>query len=150
MNHAELAKQNFESGCNCAQAVLLAFSDLTGLNRETALRLSSSFGGGMGRMREVCGALSGMFLAAGLLYGTLDSDSQAEKGEHYARIRALADAFAEKNGAIVCRTLLGVDRNGDPVPQARTAQYYAQRPCGQFCFDAAQILDDYIAAHPQP
>lgn len=148
MTHAEKAKELFESGCNCAQAVFLAFADLTGLDRETALKLSSSFGGGMGRMREVCGALSGMFLAAGLLYGTTDAATGEEKAAHYARIRELASAFREKHGSILCRDLLGIDDNGDPKPTPRTKQYYQGRPCAGFCYDAAQILDDYIQSHP--
>lgn len=148
MTHPELARQLFENGCNCAQAVFLAFSDLTGVERESALRLSSSFGGGMGRLREVCGAVSGMFMAAGLLYGTTDTATQEEKAAHYARIQALAAAFREKHGTILCRELLGIDANGNPTPDARTPEYYKSRPCSQICYDAAQVLDDYIAANP--
>lgn len=148
MTHAEKAKELFESGCNCAQAVFLAFSDLTGLERETALKLSSSFGGGMGRMREVCGAVSGMFMAAGLLYGTTDNSAREEKATHYARIRELAAAFREQHDSVLCRDLLGIAPDGDPAPSVRTTQYYQDRPCATFCHDAAQILDDYIRSHP--
>ena len=148
MTHPELAKHFFENGHNCAQAVFLAFSDLTGVERESALRLSSSFGGGMGRLREVCGAVSGMFMAAGLLYGTTDAATQEEKAAHYARIQVLAAAFREKHGTILCRELLGIDADGNPTPDARTPKYYKNRPCSQLCYDAAQILDDYIAANP--
>lgn len=148
MTHPELARYLFEKGCNCAQAVFLAFSDLTGMERESALRLSSSFGGGMGRLREVCGAVSGMFMAAGLLYGTDDTASQEEKAVHYARVQALAAAFREKHGSIICRELLGVDTNGNPTPEARTPEYYKSRPCSQLCYDAAAVLDEFIAANP--
>ncbi len=148
MTHPELAMENFKSGYNCAQAVLLAFSDLTGFDAPTAMKLSSSFGGGMGRLREVCGAVSGMFMAAGLLYGTTDADTQEEKAAHYARIQALAAAFRERHGSILCRELLGVDADGNPTPDARTPEYYKNRPCGQLCYDAARILDDYIASNP--
>ncbi len=148
MTHPELAKHLFERGHNCAQAVFLAFSDLTGLDEDTALKLSSSFGGGMGRLREVCGAVSGMFMAAGLLYGTADTSSHELKAAHYARIQALAAAFREKNGAIVCRELLGLDAGGNPVPEKRSPEYYKKRPCSQLCYDAAQVLDSYIAEHP--
>lgn len=149
MTHAELAKALFEQGHNCAQAVFLAFSDLTGLDRSAAMKLSSSFGGGMGRLREVCGAVSGMFMAAGLLYGSDSTDSQEEKAAHYARIRELAAAFRERNGSYICRELL--DRpdavvGGDPEP--RTAAYYTKRPCAQLCYDAAEILDLYIEKNP--
>ena len=96
MNHRELAERNFEAGYNCAQSVLLAFSDLTGLEDKTALAISSSFGAGMGRLREVCGAVSGMFMVAGLLYG--GKTTQEEKAAHYERLQLLAARFREKNG----------------------------------------------------
>lgn len=149
MTHSELAKTYFENGYNCAQAVLLAFSDLTGLDRDTALKLSSSFGGGMGRLREVCGAVSGMFMAAGLLYGTSDTDSPEQKAAHYARIQSLAAAFRERNGSYICRELLSeVPTSAGSVPEKRSEAYYKKRPCGQLCYDAAEILDTYIAANP--
>ena len=149
MTHPELAKSFFEQGYNCAQAVFLAFSDLTKLDESTALRLSSSFGGGMGRLREVCGAVSGMFMAAGLLYGTEAGASQEDKAAHYARIRELAAAFREKHGSYICRELLeGVSTTPGGAPEQRTETYYKKRPCGQLCYDAAEILDNYIQEHP--
>ena len=148
MTKAELAKQNFLNGCNCAQAVLLAFSDLTKLDPDTARRIASGFGGGMARMREVCGAVSGMFMAAGLLYGS-SGLSHEEKAAHYVRLQALAAQFREKNGSILCRELLsGVKTDGSPLPQRRTAEYYQKRPCAQLVSDAAQILEAYIREHP--
>ena len=104
----ERAMALFEEGYNCAQSVFLAFSDLHGMDTHTAAVLSSSFGGGMGRLREVCGAVSGMFLTAGILYGYDDPGAREEKAVHYARIQELAKAFEEKNGSIVCRELLGL------------------------------------------
>ena len=149
MTHPELAKAYFEQGYNCAQAVFLAFSDLTGLDKSTALKLSSSFGGGMGRLREVCGAVSGMFMAAGLLYGTEEGASQEDKAEHYARIRDLAGRFKALHGSYICRELLeGVSTTPGGAPEARTEQYYKKRPCGQLCHDAAAILDQYIRENP--
>lgn len=149
MTHPELAKAYFEQGYNCAQAVFLAFSDLTGLEKSTALRLSSSFGGGMGRLREVCGAVSGMFMAAGLLYGTEEGSSQEDKAQHYARIRELAGAFQAQHGSYICRELLeGVSTTPGGAPEARTEHYYKKRPCGRLCYDAASILDKYIEEHP--
>ena len=106
MTKAELAKQNFLNGCNCAQAVLLAFSDETGLDRATALRLASGLGGGMARMREVCGTVNGMFLAAGLILGSDDTADRAAKSELYRRLQGLAERFRARNGSIVCRELL--------------------------------------------
>ncbi len=149
MTHRALAEQNFENGYNCAQAVLLAFSDLTGLEERTALSLASSFGGGMGRLREVCGAVSGMFMVAGLLYGGNTTESQPEKAVHYARIQALAAHFREKNGSYLCRELLaGVQTTAGAAPEARTAEYYKKRPCKLLCGDAAELLDRYIAENP--
>ncbi|MBQ4565255.1 MAG: C_GCAxxG_C_C family protein [Oscillospiraceae bacterium] len=149
MTHPELAKAYFEQGYNCAQAVFLAFSDLTGLEKSTALRLSSSFGGGMGRLREVCGAVSGMFMAAGLLYGTEEGSSQEDKAQHYARIRELAGAFQAQHGSYICRELLeGVSTTPGGAPEARTEHYYKKRPCSRLCYDAAAILDKYIEEHP--
>ena len=140
---------------NCSQAVLLAFVDelgesKTGISHETALKLSSSFGGGMGRLREVCGAVSGMFMVAGLLKGyDLDSEPEA-KAKHYELIQTLAKRFVEKNGSIVCRTLLGLD-NGkkgfnpdNPVPEARTEVYYKKRPCAELVADAAGIAAELL------
>ena len=148
MSYAERAAQNFLNGCNCAQAVLLAFSDLTKLDPDTARRIASGFGGGMARMREVCGAVSGMFMAAGLLYGS-SGLSHEEKAAHYVRLQALAAQFREKNGSILCRELLsGVKTDGSPLPQRRTAEYYQKRPCAQLVSDAAQILEAYIREHP--
>lgn len=149
MTHRVLAEQNFENGCNCAQAVLLAFSDLTGLEESTALSLASSFGGGMGRLREVCGAVSGMFMVAGLLYGGNTTASRQEKTAHYERIQALATQFREKNGSYLCRELLaGVQTTAGAAPEARTAEYYQKRPCKLLCGDAAEILDRYITENP--
>ena len=149
MEHAEHAAQNFREGCNCAQAVFAAFCDMTGYSNRDALRLASSFGGGMGRLREVCGAVSGIFMVAGLLYGYDDINDHFLKIEHYKRIQELANAFREKHGSIVCREILRKPAGADtPIPEARTEAYYASRPCEQCIRDAASILDAYIAAHP--
>lgn len=148
MNYEERAMQNFLNDCNCAQSVLLAFSDLTDLDEATAMRIASGFGGGMARMREVCGAVSGMFMAAGLLYGA-SSLSYEEKSAHYLRLQALAGEFREKNGSIICRELLsGTHTDGSPLPERRTAEYYKKRPCAALVADAARILAQYIQAHP--
>ena len=108
MSHSEKAVALFKSGYNCAQAVFVAFSDVTGLDEKTALMLSSSFGGGMGRMREVCGTFSGMVLVLGLLYG-YDASNETEtanKKLHYARVQELAERFRAEFGSIICRELL--------------------------------------------
>ncbi len=146
MTRAERAAELFVEGYNCAQAVAMAFSDLMGLDEKRTAKLSSSFGGGMGRMREVCGAVSGMLLVLGDLYG-YDEDVGTVKKEHYALVQELAGQFREKNGSIVCREILK-NPPSDPVPSTRTEEYYAQRPCVRMVYTAANILEEYIAAHP--
>ncbi len=147
--YGQAAEENFLKGYNCTQAVFLAFSDLHGMDPKTAARLSSSFGGGMGRLREVCGAVSGMFLVAGALYGYEEPKDHQGKKEHYARIQEMAGAFEGENGSIVCRELLGLDRKKDvPVPEQRTGEYYKKRPCGKIVHMAAAIMEEYIKGHP--
>ena len=144
-DHAEIACRLFAEGRNCAQAVLAAFSDVTGLDEELSLRLSSSFGGGMGRMREVCGTCSAMFMVAGILYGYTSNDDINEKADHYRRIQYLAQEFKKRHETINCLELLKnlkVDKN--PIPEQRTAEYYKVRPCIKFVRSAAEILDKYI------
>lgn len=147
MDHAEKAKSLFLEGYNCSQAVLLAFCDELGLDRDTALRLASSFGGGMGRLREVCGAVSGMFMVIGLLYGYADPSDRQAKTEHYARVQALAARFRGKYGSIVCRDLLGGSPDSSHVPSERTATYYQKRPCAEQIAYAAALTEQYIAEH---
>ena len=145
MNHSELAKKNFESGCNCAQAVLLAFSDLTGLEEGTAMKMAASFGGGMGKLREVCGALTGAFMAAGMIYADDHVPTQEDKAAHYDKIRGLATRFREENGSYLCRELLeGVPVSKGSAPEERTEQYYKKRPCGELCAIAARLLDELL------
>jgi C_GCAxxG_C_C family probable redox protein len=101
----ELAVNYFKLGYNCCQSVVLAYKDILNMDENTLLKLSSSFGGGMGRLREVCGAVSGMFIVAGLLYGYTDITDKNKKTEHYSLIQYLASEFEKKNGSIVCRKL---------------------------------------------
>lgn len=145
----ESAIKLFEEGYNCAQAVFLAFEDLHGLDHKTAAALSSSFGGGMGRLREVCGTVTGMFMTAGVLYGYDSPDAGEEKAVHYARIQELAAEFEKRNGSIVCRELLGLSVKKDlPVPEARTAEYYKKRPCKELVGQAVEILEEYMQKYP--
>ena len=145
--YSEKAKDLFKEGYNCSQSAFCAFAEDLGMDLDTARKLSSSFGGGMGRMREVCGALSGIFMAAGLKYGyTSPVDKDAKTG-HYIRIQELAKKFKEKHGTIICRELLGVDADDNPIPSDRTSEYYASRPCEQLIGDAAEIFARYLAEH---
>lgn len=147
MDHRELAAENFMKGYNCAQTIVVTFCDVTGLEPDFAAKLSSSFGGGMGRMREVCGAVSGMLMVAGLLYGYETPGDDESKRTHYARVQALAGAFREREGSIVCREILK-NPPSDPNPTPRTAEFYKKRPCVRLVMLAAEILDAYIAEHP--
>ena len=146
INHAQRAEELFLSGYNCAQAVFGAFCDVTGMDFTDAMKLSSSFGGGMGRLREVCGAVSAMFMIAGILYGYGDTGEDGAKAEHYKRIQSLADEFKAQHGTIVCRELIAsLKKDSNPTPESRTAQYYKERPCAAFVRSAAEIMDKYIA-----
>ncbi len=147
MKHADLAVQLFKEGYNCAQAVTVAFCDMTGLSESQAAKLSSSFGGGLGRLREVCGAVSGMALVAGQLYGYDDPKADVEKAAHYSRIQSLAGQFRAQAGSIICRELLD-DPPADPNPTPRTEDFYRLRPCERMVYLAADILDGYIETHP--
>lgn len=140
----EKAKELFKQGYNCSQAVLGVFCEELGMDFDTAMKIASSFGGGMGRMREVCGTVSGMFMAAGLAFAT-SSDSAAEKGEHYKRIQELAKRFKDKNGSIICRELLqGVESSTSPTPSERTETYYKKRPCIELVGDSVEIFEEFI------
>lgn len=148
MTRPEKAKQLFTSGYNCSQAVVGAFIDDFAIDYDTAMKLSSSFGGGMGRMREVCGAVSGAFMIAGLKCGYCDPCDKAAKSAHYALIQKIAADFKQQNGSIICRELLeGVGCNGKcqgSVPEDRTAAYYKKRPCAELVYIAAKIVEDEL------
>ena len=145
MTHGEKAKEYFSDGYNCAQAVLLAFAEETGLKKETAAKLASSFGGGLGRMREVCGAVSGAAMVLGLLKGYDDPNDAEAKRKHYELVRDFAERFRERNGSIICRELLsGVQTKQGGDPEARTAEYYKKRPCPELVRQAADILDEML------
>ena len=102
MDHAEEAKRLFMEGYNCSQAVFCAFRDVTGLDLDTAARLSSSFGGGMGRLREVCGTVSGALMALGMIRGYADPQDRNAKTAHYRLVQEYARLFRERSGSIIC------------------------------------------------
>lgn len=137
----ERAKELFKSGYNCSQSVVAAFADIYGLTEEQALKVSSSFGGGIGRMRETCGAACGIFMLAGLKYGTTDSKDAEGKGENYRIVQELAADFTAANGFLKCRDLLGLDKDAKEShrPAERNAAYYAKRPCVEIVAAAARI-----------
>lgn len=145
--YAETAGEFFLQGYNCSQAVMLAFAEELGLPLEMAARLASSFGGGMGRLREVCGTVSGMFMVAGLLAGYSDPKDHTEKTAHYKRIQELAQRFKEHTGSIICRELLGLKKDGTDsfVPEKRTDEYYKKRPCKALAETSARIVAEYFS-----
>ncbi len=136
------AEQLFNNGYNCAQAVIGAVCEDVGLDFDTAMKAAEGFGGGMGRMRLVCGAVSGMTMAAGMVLsrGEKDGDTRAEV---YSRVHTMADNFKEMNGSIICAELLGLNDNNvyNPKPEARTEKYYKKRPCGCLVTDCVGILE---------
>ena len=144
MDHVQRAKELFLEGYNCAQATLAAFSDITGIDEATAIKLTSGFGAGMGALRDTCGAVTGMFMAADMLYGYESPTDKEGKAAHYELIRELAAKFKEENGSIMCRDLLANCPKAQQ-PMDRTDEYYAVRPCVRLVMDAAAILDKVIA-----
>ncbi len=136
----EQAVDNFESGYNCAQSVFLAYADVFELDIEMAKKMSVSFGGGVGRMREVCGTVSAMAMLAGFKYPVLDPQDQEARTRNYGMVQKMADLFKEKHETIICRSLLPPDEiSTTPAPSLRTKQYYTKRPCSKYVADAARI-----------
>ncbi len=143
--HGEKAEKLFYEGYNCAQSVLLAFEDITGIETKTAAMLASSFGGGLGRMREVCGAVSGAAMVLGIVKGYSDPGDKDAKKAHYKLIQDFCARFKKYNGSIVCRELLsGVKTTENGIPERRTDEYYKKRPCPLLVKNAADILEEMI------
>jgi C_GCAxxG_C_C family probable redox protein len=142
----EKAVALFKEGYNCSQSVVAAFADRYGFTREQALRMSASFGGGIGRMRETCGAACGLFMLAGLETGAVDGADRGGKAANYALVQQLAEEFKKRNGALKCAELLGLSKKEPFVstPEARTPQYYAKRPCVKMVEEAARIWYEYL------
>ena len=143
---AARAKEYFNQGYNCAQSVALAYADITNLDEEMVAKITASFGGGLGRLREVCGAVSGMAFLASFISPCPSADEADAKKANYALVQEFAEQFRQQNGSIVCRSLLGLDRPKDePTPSPRTAEYYKKRPCSEYVYDAALIVGKYLA-----
>lgn len=142
----EKAVSLFKEGYNCSQSVVAAFADMYGFTPEQAFRMAASFGGGIGRMRETCGAACGLFLVAGLETGAIIGSDRQGKADNYALVQELAEEFKRRNGALRCADLLGLSKK-EPVvstPEARTEQYYAKRPCVKMVEEAARIWCEYL------
>ena len=146
-NFGEKAAALFATGMNCAQAVFCAFADVFGMDADTAAKVSSGLGGGVGRMREVCGSVLGAAMVCGLKLGSADPADLTSKAKVYEVIQRIGARFKEANGSIVCRELLGQTdaAPGSATPEARTASYYRRRPCAELVRMAADILEDELA-----
>ena len=145
----ERAQAYFKAGYNCAQAVVMAFDDVMQMSPDELARLAAPFGGGMGRMREVCGTVSGMTFLAGAIKPSANPSNLEERKENYALVQLFADRFREENGDIVCRRLLGLEpvaeRAETAMPSERTPEYYRKRPCSEYVGCAARIVAEHLA-----
>ncbi len=149
MNRGDKAYELFMQGYNCSQSIAVAFADKLGIDEITAAKIASGFGGGMGRMREVCGTFSGIVMVMSMLYGYSDPKVYDEKKELYGRIRSIAEQFRADNGSIICRELLGLDKaEKSAAPEKRSEVYYKKRPCPELCRYAANLLEQYIEENP--
>ncbi len=145
MSKREIAENYFKEGYNCAQAVVLAFSEEIKMDKKTASMTSSGFGGGFGRLREVCGAVSGMVFVLSAIEGSFDPTDSNSKMEIYKKVQELVGKFKEKNRSYICRELLGLSNETvSYVPDKRTQEYYKKRPCPLLVGDAAEILGEYF------
>ena len=147
MKEKERAVELFHQGFNCSQSVFTAFSHRFGIDEDTAKKMSAGLGGGVGRMREVCGAVGGAAMVIGSICAATDGADAESKQRNYELVREFADRFTKRNGSIICRELLGLDEKNEnsAKPDKRTAEYYKKRPCAELVADAAEILVELIA-----
>lgn len=146
MEKRKQAVDLFREGCNCAQSVVVAFHEECGMTKEMAMNIAAPFGGGVGRQREVCGAVSGMCMVLGATTDFNGQDKHSSRGEIYSTTQQLCATFKEHHGSIVCREILKPGASTNPTPAERTAEYYAQRPCEKCVEDAALIIDNYLSS----
>ena len=144
MSFADRGQELFLQGYNCSQSVAGAFCKVVEMPLETMLKMAAPFGGGFGRLREVCGACSGMMIITGLLYGYSTPEEGEQKGKHYALVRELLDKFKEQNRSIICREILNFRAEERGNPTERTPEFYKSRPCVRCVRDACDILEAYI------
>lgn len=146
MDRVEKAKQNFKGGCNCSQAVVAAYCDLFGMPEKEAMMMSEAFGGGMGRMRLTCGAVSGMFMLAGMKYSKAEPGDLETRKKIYSKVQEMAKIFEDKNGSICCGDLLGINKPKDTgfVPTPRDENFYKKRPCVGCIEDCARIVEECL------
>ena len=145
-NRVEKAVAFFKDGYNCSQSVVAAYADLYGVTQEQALKMSASFGGGIGRMRQTCGAACGLFLLAGLESGCTEGKDLEGKEANYKMVQEFAEEFKKRNGSLICAELLGLSKSAPTptTPEQRTAEYYKKRPCVKMVEEAARIFGEYL------
>lgn len=147
---AARARKAFEEGYNCSQSVVSAYADVIGVDTETLLSLVAPLGGGMGRLREVCGAVSGMFMISGMARKGESNRDRDVRTEVYKGVQLLAERYCRECGSIVCRELLGLEQHSDaPVPEERTKEYYRRRPCAEYVAIAARMVGEYLNGFPE-
>lgn len=146
MSHKDRAEALFMNGCNCAQATAAAFADEFGRSEAEILRMTAGFGGGVGGLREICGAVSGMAFIAGLDRGSYDPLDKEAKTAFYALIQEAHGEFVARFGTGICRELLEKNECAfSAAPSERTPAYYAERPCARFVGGAAEIIANKLA-----
>jgi C_GCAxxG_C_C family probable redox protein len=147
----EKAVELFKEGYNCSQSVVAAFADMYGFTNEQALKMSASFGGGIGRMRQTCGAACGLFMLAGLETGCTEGKDREGKENNYKVVQALAEEFRKRNGSLICAELLGLSKTAPTpaTPETRTAEYYKKRPCVKMVEEAARIWCEYLSTNSE-
>lgn len=142
---ADKSKELFLAGYNCAQAVFGAFCEDFGIDRKTGFMISSGFGGGISRRREVCGAVSGAVMVLSMEHGYSEAQAQEEKKKLYAEVRGVLEKIEGELGSIICRELLGIEEKiSSPVPEERTAKYYAKRPCAEIVYICAKYVEEHL------
>ncbi len=145
MDRKEKAVEYFKMGYNCSQAVLAAYCDLFDIDMRTALRITEGFGGGMGRLRSVCGTVTALFMLAGLKYSKAEPGDLETRAFVYKKIQELAGKFTEKNGSFICGELLkGIQLTPGAVPTKRDAEFYKKRPCIQYIKDSCEFAEEYL------
>ena len=145
MTRKEQAIEYFKQGYNCTQAVVLTFKDVLTIDAEELCKIASPFGGGISRMRETCGAVTGMVLVLGNLVGYSTPETGEKKHELYKKTQEILKIFENRYGSLTCGKLLNLtQKHDDPKPSTRTQSFYLNRPCTELIGGAAEILEDSL------
>jgi C_GCAxxG_C_C family probable redox protein len=144
MKHSEKATAAFKEGYNCSQAVFSAFSEDLNLEKDLALKVSCGFGGGMARMGETCGAVTGAFMAIGAKYGKTDIADDAARAKTYAKVSEFVEEFKLRNNTIVCKELIGCVLSTPEGAKIASEKNLHSTVCPKFVADAAEILEKIL------